>query len=61
MKVRITQRTQKDEAFLMPGDVLDVDEEQARVWIEDGRAVMFDEQPPIKKAKSVKAVDNGNG
>lgn len=56
MKIRIIQKVQEGETFHMPGDLLDVDKEQAAKWINEGVAVAWEEEQPKKK----KAVSDGD-
>ena len=61
MKIRITQNVMyKADQVFSPGLVMDIEDEQALEWIEQGRAVLFEDEQP-KPRKAVKAVDNGNG
>lgn len=64
MKIRIISNVMyKSDRVFSPGLVMDMDEEQALAWIEEGKAIPFEDEPEAKpkQRKAAKEVSNGNG
>ena len=61
MKIRIISNVMyKADQVFSPGLILEMDDEQAAEWIEQGKAIAFDNEPKPAPRK-VKEVKDGNG
>lgn len=59
MKIRIIALIKDGELHLHPGAIVEARDDMALQWIEEGRAIEFDDEP--KPKKSTKAVKDGDG
>jgi len=58
MKIRITQKVAYQDGFLHPGEIRDdIDPEQVELWLAADQAIVFEEEPAVKKPKAVKHGD----